>query len=69
MKLVDLPERVEVAPYPYAYDLGKQLNAAATQAKNVEFGAFWAGSNVSQIRELEAQDLMNQLVLEMNQYD
>ena len=69
MKLVDLPERVEVAPYPYAYDLGKQLNTAATQAKNVEFGAFWAGSNVSQIRELEAQDLMNQLVLEMNQYD
>lgn len=69
MKLVDLPERVDVAPYPYAYDLGKQLNAAAVKAKNTEFGAFWAGSNVCQIREIEAQDLMNQLVLEMNQYD
>lgn len=68
-KSVDLPERVDVAPYPYAYDLGKQLNAAALQHGNSEYGAFWAGSNVLQIRELEATDLMNQLILEMNQYD
>ncbi len=26
---------------------------------------FWAGSNVAQIRELEAPDLVNQLVVEM----
>ncbi len=29
------------------------------------YGAFWAGTNVSQIRALEAPDLINQLVLEM----
>lgn len=68
-KRVDVPHRVNPAAYPYAYDLAKQLNAAASQVNYFEFGAFWAGSNVAQIRELEAQDLMNQLVLEMNQYD
>lgn len=67
--LVDLPERQLVAPYPYAYDLGKQLNAAALKNENESFGAFWSGSNVSQIRALEAQDLINQLVLEIDQYD
>lgn len=64
---VDQPQRPNVAPYPYAYDLAKQLNAVAVAQKEVDYGAFWAGSNVAQIRELEAQDLMNQLVLEMNQ--
>ncbi len=68
-KYVDIPERVDVAPYPYAYDLGKQLNAAALKHNHSEYGAFWAGNNVNQIRELEATDLMNQLIVEMNQYD
>lgn len=67
--LIDQPERVQVAPYPYAYDLGKQLNVAALKQGNADYGAFWAGSNVSQIRELEARDLLNQIILEMNQYD
>ncbi|MDM1757556.1 MULTISPECIES: nitronate monooxygenase [unclassified Acinetobacter] len=64
---IDLPDRPPVAPYPYAYDLAKQLNALAVQNGEVGYGAFWAGSNVAQIRPLEAQDLINQLVLEMNQ--
>lgn len=68
-KSVDLPTRVDVAPYPYAYDLAKQLNSIALKHNHAEYGAFWAGSNVSQIRELEATDLVNQLILEMNQYD
>lgn len=68
-KCVDLAERPDIAAYPYAYDLGKQLNAAANKENNIEYGAFWAGSNVAQIRALEATDLMNQLILEMNQYD
>ena len=63
---VDAPDRPPVAAYPYAYDLGKQLHAAASQQGDHGFGAFWAGSNVAQIRELEAADLVNQLVLEMN---
>ena len=66
---VDLPTRVPVAPYPYAYDIGKQLNAAALSQNDDSYGAFWAGSNVNQIREFEATDLMNQIILEIYQYD
>ena len=64
---IDLPERPKTAPYPYAYDLAKQLNALAIKNGDVGYGAFWAGSNAAQIRELEARDLINQLILEMNQ--
>ena len=64
---IDQASRPNVAPYPYAYDLAKQLNALAVKNGDVGFGAFWAGSNVSQIRELEARDLINQLIVEMNQ--
>ena len=63
---IDTPARPQVPAYPYTYDLGKQLHAAAVQQNDHGYGAFWAGSNVAQIRELEAADLINQLVLEMN---
>ena len=66
---IDLPTRTAVAPYPYAYDLAKQLHAAASDQNHQEFGAFWSGSNVTQIRQLDAEDLMEQLVIEMGQYD
>ena len=62
---IDTPERLTVPSYPYTYDLAKQLHAAASKHKNYNYGAFWAGSNVAQIRELEAADLINQLILEM----
>ena len=65
-KEVDTPTRPQVPPYPYTYDLGKQLHAAASQQGDSGYGAFWAGANVAQIRELEATDLINQLVLEIN---
>ena len=64
---VDQPERPQVATYPYCYDLGKQLHAAASAQGDHDFGAFWAGTNVAQIREMEAADLINQLVLEISQ--
>ena len=64
---IDTPDRAAVAAYPYAYDLAKQLNAIAIQHGDVSYGAFWAGSNVAQIREMNAADLINQLVLEINQ--
>ncbi len=63
---IDKPNRSQVAPYPYAYDLAKQLNALAIKHDHIDYGAFWAGSNVAQIRELEAGDLINQLILEMD---
>ncbi|WP_151833171.1 NAD(P)H-dependent flavin oxidoreductase [Acinetobacter ursingii] len=64
---IDHPQRPTVAAYPYAYDLAKQLHAIATQAGDSGYGAFWAGSNVAQIREMEARDLINQLILEMSE--
>lgn len=64
---IDVPHRPSVPAYPYAYDLGKQLHAAASKHGDQGFGAFWAGSNVSQIRAMEAADLMNQLLVEMQQ--
>ena len=64
---IDHPARPPVAPYPYCYDLAKQLNSVASAHGDYGFGAFWAGSNVAQIREMEAADLINQLLLEMSQ--
>lgn len=51
--------------YPYTYDLAKQLMSIANTHQDFSYGAFWAGMNVGQIRELEAADLINQLVLEI----
>ena len=62
---IDTPERLDVPAYPYTYDLAKQLHAAAIKHGEQGYGAFWAGSNAAKIRELEAVDLMNQLILEM----
>lgn len=62
---IDAPDRPEVPAYPYTYDLAKQLMSIASTQQDFSYGAFWAGSNVGQIRELEAADLVNQLVLEI----
>lgn len=62
---VDVPNRPSIAAYPYAYDLGKQLNDAAAKQGEFGYGAFWAGSNVTQIRQLEAAELIAELLQEM----
>ena len=62
---VDHPERPSVAPYPYAYDLAKQLHSIAAQQNQYDFAAFWAGTRVAQIRALEPVDLINLVMLEM----
>ncbi len=64
--LFDHPDRPCVPAYPYTYDIAKQLHQIASQNGEHGFGAFWAGSHVAQIRELEATDLINQLLLEMS---
>ena len=61
----DHPQRPNVPAYPYTYDLAKQLHQLAATHGHHEYGAFWAGSHVAQIRELEATDLINQILLEM----
>ncbi|MDM1019536.1 nitronate monooxygenase [Acinetobacter sp. VNK23] len=62
---IDAPNRPEIPGYPYIYDLTKQLISIASQHNDSSYSTFWAGMNVGQIRELEAADLINQLVLEM----
>ncbi len=62
---IDAPNRPALPEYPYTYDLIKQLISVASQHNDPSYGAFWAGMNVRQIRELEAADLINQLVLEI----
>lgn len=62
---IDQPQRPVVPAYPYTYDLAKQLHALASQQDDHQFAACWAGSNVADIRALEAADLLNLVVLEM----
>lgn len=64
-QFVDLPDRPKTPGYPYTYDLGKQLHAAASKEGDHGFGAFWAGSNVSKIRAMDAKELMQTLVNEI----
>jgi nitronate monooxygenase len=57
----------DVAAYPYAYDLGKALNAAAKAKGETGFGAQWAGMQAARARTLPADDLMRQLIREMDE--
>lgn len=50
-----------VPAYPYTYDLGKALNAAAKAKGEPGYGAQWAGSEASRARFLPASDLMRAL--------
>lgn len=63
--LIDAPNRPSVADYPYAYDLAKQLISITSQNHNDDFSVMWAGSNVNQIRDLDAVTLMQTLVREL----
>ncbi|EPL9569976.1 NAD(P)H-dependent flavin oxidoreductase [Providencia rettgeri] len=51
--------------YPIAYDVGKQLNAAAIKSGSDEYAAHWAGQNVAKIREMPAAELVEILVKEL----
>ena len=53
--------------YPIAYDVGKQLNAAATKAGSDEYAAHWAGQNVAKIREMPAAGLVETLAKELEE--
>ncbi|RZJ00403.1 MAG: nitronate monooxygenase [Brevundimonas sp.] len=49
------------APYPYAYDLGKALNAAARAAGDTGYAAQWAGQGASLSRTMPAAELVRVL--------
>ncbi|WP_374294891.1 NAD(P)H-dependent flavin oxidoreductase [Acinetobacter sp.] len=66
-QFVDLPDRPSHAGYPYTYDLAKQLHAVASKQDEQAFGAYWAGSNVANIRRLDAKELMEKLVQELQE--
>jgi nitronate monooxygenase len=50
-----------VAPYPYAYDIGKALNAAASAAGDDGYAPQWAGQAAPIARVLPAADLVARL--------
>lgn len=52
------------AGYPMAYDLAKQLNAAAAAKGSAEFAAHWAGQAAPLARSLPAARLVETLVAE-----
>ena len=62
---IDRPERPALTSYSYTYDLSKQLNGIASKQGNHDFAAFWAGSNVRKIRDLNATELMQTLINEL----
>jgi nitronate monooxygenase len=63
--LGDKANKQDVPPYPITYDLSKQLNTLAREQHGSDYGAYWAGTGISKVRELSASDLINQLVEEL----
>lgn len=51
---------VQHSGYPYTYDIAKKLSTL-----DPEFSIYWAGSNVSNIRRLNAEALMGTLIEEL----
>ncbi len=58
---VDQLQRPDVAPYPYAYDLAKQLNSAVTKQGYHDFAVFWAGTQLHRLKALNGKALMHVL--------
>ena len=59
------PRAPQPSPYPFAYDTGKALNAAAKAKGEYGYGAQWAGQAAALARGLPAAQLFAQLEDEM----
>jgi nitronate monooxygenase len=57
-------DETATAAYPYAYDIGKALNAAASAAGNPGYGPQWAGQAAPLSRSIPAADLVSRLSAE-----
>lgn len=57
-------EGLKLPVYPALYDANKQLNGAALKQGDVNYGAYWSGTGLAQIRELPAQELVALLIQE-----
>jgi len=55
----------EVAPYPYAYDMAKQLHKLAKAHGHHGYGAYWAGQGAPLARFMPAADLVETLAKEL----
>ncbi|WVR08409.1 hypothetical protein IAU60_005464 [Kwoniella sp. DSM 27419] len=60
---------VQVPGYPFTYDAGKALNAAAKVKGEFGFGAQWAGQGAPLARSMPAGELMKVLEMEMARVD
>lgn len=58
-------DEARVAPYPFAYDIGKALNAAATAAGDTGFMPNWAGQGAPLSRAMPAGALVEVLAAEL----
>jgi len=54
-----------VAPYPFAYDIGKALNAAATAAGDAGYMPNWAGQGAPMSRSMPAGELLRVVAEEL----
>lgn len=55
-----------IAPYPFAYDIGKALNAAATARGDTGYMPNWAGQGAPLIRAMPAGELVETLAAELD---
>lgn len=56
-----------IAPYPFAYDIGKALNAAATAKGDAGYMPNWAGQGAPMSRPMPAGELTLTLAVELDQ--
>lgn len=62
---IDTPQRPDVAVYPYSYDIAKQLHALASAQQDQSYGAFWAGTGVTQIQTKPASEIFQSIITEI----
>ncbi|MFC7379594.1 NAD(P)H-dependent flavin oxidoreductase [Brevundimonas sp. GCM10030266] len=60
-------DETRIAPYPFAYDIGKTLNTAATAAGDTGYMPNWAGQGAPLGRAMPAGALVETLAAEMDQ--
>ncbi|BEJ13000.1 hypothetical protein CspHIS471_0301740 [Cutaneotrichosporon sp. HIS471] len=58
---------VQIAGYPNAYDLAKQLHGAASAKGDQAWGPFWAGQGAPLARQMGAAELVETLLKEMKE--
>ncbi|WP_439471079.1 NAD(P)H-dependent flavin oxidoreductase [Brevundimonas sp.] len=60
-------DQSRIAPYPFAYDIGKALNAAATAKGDTGYMPNWSGQGAPMSRAMPAGELLETLAAELDQ--